>query len=563
MKTLLPFLILATGLLLACTSTQSVIPTASAVNAEQTKAAQTAELLNQRYLNTPSRCAASQPAWHCSGVLVQAIVRPAGQMFWQHDADATRLGAQGLAYLRRDLSIGQLPQPHGVIFHDRYTAIADGKSLEAVCAYPLAQPPAPGRADYGCALPAKSYARSADVSSCQAIGVTDAATWLVHFQQQGNQPAAQCSLSSLDALQFAASLQAHEQLGGEWATSTNQLQVRNWDPTAPLAAPVQGLFYNINQTGALVQAQQDQRDYFNATNQWLPVLRMDLRDDTGKVFGFNLQDQLYTGYEVASDLNTRFANTSTVCGDKPAYFCNGVMIRAAEAAAAFHAWNPSANSIGRNGVSFSVIRSDVGTSKLAATHGFIAKASSAPAAHPLTLRCIYPANAGTSNIPDSCRASCEQEGIVTVEGWKARYASTPKNSCAFAVNAAQFELSVQVRTTLSVAERAKWNELIIAAWPQDIPKELPLEAFFYTSVDSRPHAQFIQRDYFAVTGAFLPVIKVVLTDAQPFSFDPADQLSTGTPGKTASEQQEEARHTLPLPKPKPELLGDIQEDEKS
>ncbi|MBX8538574.1 hypothetical protein K5D51_02635 [Pseudomonas cichorii] len=500
------------------------------VSAQAITGPETVQLLNNRYQSTASTCANEKPAWQCSGVLVQAAARQAGQMFWHHNANATALGAEGLVYLRSDVGIRQLPQPNGVIFSDLFTAIGDGKQLEILCAYPLTQGLDNTRGNHGCALPVRFEPSANDVSSCSALGVTDAATWLTHFQQQGSKPGQQCSLSSLDPLQFIASLQAHEMLGSPGSAQTNQLQLKNWDPSTARDIPVQALFYDIDQAGALSAAQKDQRDYFNATGQWLTVVRMDLQDNSPNVFGFNLQDQLYVGYEIASRLNQRYQDTAPQCrDDKAAYFCNGVLIRGADATPQFHAWNPSPNSVSRNGVSFSYLRADVGTLKLAGNHGFIIKESFAPAIHPVTLRCSYPVNASTSIIPDSCRESCLQQGIVTVEGWRARYASTASSSCAFTPSPAQFQLNINVRNTLGSA-KDYWNELIIAAWPQDIPEKLPLEGFFYSEPQSKPHAQFIQADYFKTTGNFLPVIRATLANHEPFVYELNDQLSPGTPG---------------------------------
>lgn len=483
---------------------------------------ETTQLLNNRYQSTTTTCAASKPAWYCNGVLVKTRMPVAGQTFWQHDDNATALGAEGLVYLRKDLGISQLTQANGVIFSDLFTAIGEGKTLDVLCAYPFTQELDASRSDYGCAL--MTSATTADVSSCAALGVTDSPTWLAHFQQSGNQPAQQCSLSSLLPQQFDASLKAHRGLGSEWSARANRLQVRNWDASIPQRVPVQALFYDINQVGTLTAAQKDQRDYFNATGQWLPVLRMNLNDSDGQVFGFNGQDQLYVGYSVAARMNARYTDTRPECSNQQAaYFCDGVLIRGAAATAGFHAWNPSPNSVGRNGVSFSYIRADTGITGLAAAQGFTMKELFSPAVHPLTLRCSYPVNAGTSGIPNSCRISCEQQNIVTVQAWRNAYGASPGSSCAFTASASQFQLSIEVRTVLSASARAAWNEPIIAAWPQDIPTQIPLESLFYTTTASLAAAQFIQHDYFNVTGRFLPIMKLTLTQIPAFSYNPADQ----------------------------------------
>ncbi|RBB96896.1 hypothetical protein C3E97_029780 [Pseudomonas sp. MWU12-2115] len=493
-----------------------------------------AKLLNTRYQNTTAECVGEHPAYFCSGVLLRGSAE-VGE-FWKHDATATQLGAESFSYLRADLGTRELGQKNGVVFSDTFSAIGQSKALEVLCVYPFAFAMTATRPDFGCGAMAAAHAE-ADPSSCAAQGISDAQGWIAHFQQQNLQPDKQCSLSSQVPLLFKASLVAHQGLGATWAVKPNLVQIKNWDATAPKRIPIQALFYDTTQTGALLGAQRDQRDYFTATGDWLPVLRMDLHQPPGAVFGFNLQDQLYNGYEVAARMNARYQDVAASCAnEKPAYYCNGVLIRGADASAGFHAWNPSPNSITRNGVSFSYVREDVGTLKLAGNQGYTFKEAYAPTGHPATLRCSYPANAATNGIPDSCRASCESQNITTVETWRAKHAASPGGSCAFSSTPAAFQLSIAVRTVMTAAARQNWNEIIIAAWPQNIPEQIPLESLFYLSGNNTAlnNAKFIQRDYFQQTARYLPIVRMNLgaTDHRPFIYETADQTFQGTSTQT-------------------------------
>ncbi|MCU1774406.1 hypothetical protein NTD85_22580, partial [Pseudomonas sp. 13B_3.2_Bac1] len=113
--------------------------------------------------------------------------------------------------------------------------------------------------------------------------ISDAQGWIAHFQQQNLQPDKQCSLSSQVPVLFKASLIAHQGFDATWVAKPNLVQIKNWDATAPKRIPIQALFYDTSQTGALLGAQKDQRDYFDATGDWLPVLRMDLHQPPGAV----------------------------------------------------------------------------------------------------------------------------------------------------------------------------------------------------------------------------------------------------------------------------------------
>lgn len=511
-----------------------------------------AQLLNTRYNNTAAICVGNNPAYYCNGVLVQAIPADHPLEFWKHGDTAIALGAEQVAYLRKDLSIRALSQKNGVVFADQFTAISQNKPLDVLCAYPFVAEIQSGRPGYGCGLIASASAprQLEDPSSCAALGVNNAAGWLAYFQGQNNEPQRQCSLSSRQPEQFQASLEAHQLLDSEWSAKPNELLLKNWDPLTPANVPVQALFYDATQKGALLGAQRDQRDYFETTGEWLPVLRLALNDETHNVFGFNLQDQLYVGYQVESKLNARYADVSPSCpGGTAAYNCNGVLIRITDAVPEFHAWDPSDNSISRNGVSFSYLRADALMTRLAwhKTQGFIVKELAAPAAHPLTLRCSFPYDGSTTARPDSCDANpsnpigsqpCFEQGITTVDAWIAFFdtLSTKNYGCSFTENREQFDLSVRARSALAPAYLTTHNEVILSVWPRGIPEQLPLEAIFYlatqTRADGLAGARYIQHDYFCETGRFLPLLNLDLstTAKQIFTYTPQDQDVQGGTG---------------------------------
>jgi len=500
-----------------------------------------AQLLNTRYHNTPVDCPGNHAAYFCSGVLVSDLAGGFALRFWEHTPTAITLGARSFSYLRSDLGIRTLTQNGGMVFSDPFTAISQGKTVDVRCTYPLMANILQG--PYGCG----TGGTETDPASCPAQGVSDAPGWLVHFQQQGQDPLQQCSLSSRIPAQFRASLLAHEQLGGSWVAQPNKLMVRNWDAQAPAQVPVQGLFYDVNQAGGLLVAEVNQREYYKATGQWLPILRLNLAGADGMVFGFDLQDQLYIGYEVAERLNARYADTADICPDgSAAYNCNGVLIRTTDASTQFHAWDPSLGSIERNGISFSYLRADIRFNVLGweKGQGLIMKELAAPSAHPLTLRCSFPFDGDTFDRTDSCNENtrspvesrpCDEQGITTVAQWLSHFhaLSAASMSCSLNGSAAQFAVSTQARAQIANYQDA-FNEVIIANWGRDIPAQIPLEAFFYLlGSPGLPGAQFFQHDYFTRTGKFLPIVRVNLAptaNAPSFSYDPQDQAEPGVPG---------------------------------
>jgi len=486
-----------------------------------------AQLLNTRYRNTPLDCPGNHAAYFCSGVLVSDLAGGFSQKFWEHTPTAKTLGARSFSYLRSDLGIRTLTQTSGMVFSDPFTAISQGKTVDVLCAYPLMANILQGL--YGCG----AGGSETDPGSCAAQGVTDSPGWRVHFQQQGQDPMRQCSLSSRIPAQFRASLLAHEQLGGSWVTQPNKLMVRNWDEGAPAQVPVQALFYDMNQAGGLRVAQNNQRDYYKATGQWLPILRLNLAGADGAVFGFDLQEQLYVGYDVAERLNARYFDTAMTCPDgRASFYCDGVVMRGTEANPAFHSWNPSPISIGNKGVSTTYLRADAHVLLPVWPQGFLFKAFAAPAAYPLTMGCAYPTDAGTSNLADACSSNgiCQQMGIDTVDAWIARY-PYPYNGCSFSTTPEQIQLTIDIRVRLM---EPYWNEFMVRTWEENIPEQLPIDALFYSDAffagDGPAGSRYLQDDYFKITGRFLPIVHLRLdaADHQIFSFTPDDQCLAGS-----------------------------------
>ncbi|WP_434610114.1 hypothetical protein J3P80_18190 [Pseudomonas sp. D2-30] len=484
-----------------------------------------AQLLNNRYRSTPQECPGNHAAYYCSGVLVSGLAGNFTVKFWEHGPTAIELGARSFSYLRRDVGTRTLTQPSGMVFSDAFTAISQGKPLEVLCAYPLVSA---NRDKYGCGIGGSEN----DPGSCAAQGVSDAPGWLAFFQQQGQEPSLQCSLSSRIAGQFRASLLAHEQLGGSWVAQPNQLQMRNWDPQAPAQVPVQALFYDIKQRGGLRVAQADQNDYYAATGQWLPILRLDLTQPDGLVFGFDLQEQLYIGYQVAERLNKRYFDTAQTCPDgRASFYCNWVMLRGTDVSALFHSWNPSPASVLNNGVSVTLLRTDSLVPRPVWPQGLLFKELGAPTAHPQALRCGYPYDGHTGWGTDACLVNdaCVNLGIDSLAKWTEKYHASLYSSCSFDPTVAAFRLIDEIRRTVSMPEY-DWNEFILAAWPQNIPEQLPVDALFYSHTSYFPRdglagARYIQDDYFKSTQRFWPIVQLKLgaTDRQIFIFNPVDQ----------------------------------------
>lgn len=418
--------------------------------------------INQRYQKTPSKCFVANPVQECSGVLMRPAPTPGGDLF-ALSADETANGMARFDFVRRDIETTHLSDSVGFILAPRPEAVGNGKPYDLLC---------------GCPPPGAS-----NPSPCNDCP---------------GQP--------------------------------NTAGVSLWDPAAPEKIAAQAIYYDVDNGGQLATALEYQRQYFNKSGEWKPILRVAFGAQGTTTFGFDATDQLDVGYATAKALNARYADTRKVCPDgRAAYFCSGVVIRVTGWGTGFKSWNPSPGSVAANGVSFSYIRADTFVERLfwhGNDAGVIHREFAAPIAHPLEMRCIYTRDVG-STPPDRCyqmtSVLCGEMNIHTAQALVS-YLLTTGRLCAFDPSPIPFYVSFEARPLLPQEYKHAWNEAIIAIWPQDIPEQIGIEAFFYMN-DDASGTQYVQRDYLSTTGRFMPIVKVDLnaTDGQIFTYDLAAQ----------------------------------------
>lgn len=256
-----------------------------------------------------------------------------------------------------------------------------------------------------------------------------------------------------------------------------------------------------------------------------------------------------SGATVARHLQERYRDTRQNCNasSAPAFLCSGILMRATQNSPAFHSWNPNPTA---SGVSFSYLRADSAFSRLAYgyTNGFIfVPILYANNQYKPRVLCSFPVdadsnrresqgcgqNVGYPTVSRECRA----QGIRTAEQWLAHYNANRINArqCGFNVRdelnkegAIAFYQSLRARNLPGANLGGIQNEVRMALWPQNIGRQLPMEAFFYIggSASGRAGAQADQRDFFSQTGILVPIIAVTLpSGATParFQFITADQ----------------------------------------
>ncbi|WP_448092186.1 hypothetical protein [Pseudomonas lini] len=510
--------------------------------------------LNAKYASNVAQCSNGSPAYHCSGVLVRAVDYSNIFKFWDYGSAATKLGSVAFTYIRSDVGSTGLNgnRKSGFILKDQTTALAEGKALNLRCIYPFPTESLDVRADHGCGFAPKLDQQNPDLANCAKLAVpaTTAAAWLKNFIEHSSLPKNQCSLSTMVAGQFKASLEAHSLVNAIWTAKPMEVLVKAWDKSKPEKLPIEAVFYEASAPAKLADAQKFQRDYYRATSLYVPIVKLNLSAPGNDIFSFSAIDQVY-GQTVAEQLNARYANVANECGARAAYFCNGVLVRTTRGTPSYHAWDPSSTAIALNGISFSYLRQDVHMAKLyiGEGQGFVFKGlddAAKIAAHPTPVRCAFPADGATNHRVLSCGhhsyfpdagESCLDINIDTLDKWKEHFhfANTTANrfyhQCALGPDKQQFSIFLQGRSNFNVpADLNYTNEIILAVWPVGIPQQLPLEAFIY--VDSanpaaaRTGAQYMQQDYFNMTGNYLPVIRITFAEGATslFSYHADDQV---------------------------------------
>jgi hypothetical protein len=269
--------------------------------------------LNARYQDDKSDiCPNGKPGYWCSGILMRVTLPGPGYEIWDNTPLAHELGSVSFFYLRKDLTHAIPFSPDddhgsGYLLHTPSTAAALGKPLSYNCIYPTdaftehGLDPATDhgvspRKSAGCAPlkdPPKGVTwpvagKDADLSSCRLEGIDTAQAWVTAFHPT---PYWQlCSFSTVDATNFSIGLQAQRLLNRtDW---WNELLIGLWPDHSPAALPIQAFFYSPSYAHGLSQAQQDQVDFCRATDQLLPVVRLNMSAAHGEVFAYLRSDQL-------------------------------------------------------------------------------------------------------------------------------------------------------------------------------------------------------------------------------------------------------------------------------
>ncbi|MHC8371986.1 halovibrin HvnA [Pseudomonas sp. MDT1-85] len=295
------------------------------------------------------------------------------------------------------------------------------------------------------------------------------------------------------------------------------------------------------------QQQQQQQQQQPTPAEQAPIA---VQADTGIASTGSILAQ--NGTTVASNLTNRYNDVRPDCGkpSMPAFLCRGIVLRSTVPSDAYSSWNPSPHSQTSGGVSFTFLGKDAKFKNLVfgQKNGFIfyPVLSKPEGTRQIEVLCAYPRDGATQlrdkpgcgahpYAPDRSRR-CQTIGIATAEQWVANWNQNIWNMCSFDVRdsmnslgADSFYQSIRVHNLKNLFAGAyDYTELILATWPQNIPQELPIEAFYYLP-GGLAGAQHDQRDFYAKTGGkVVPIIKMTLpgtiTADVTFTYLQADQV---------------------------------------
>lgn len=252
------------------------------------------------------------------------------------------------------------------------------------------------------------------------------------------------------------------------------------------------------------------------------------------------------GQDIARELRDRYNDVSNECIDQnndshPAYKCSGILIRGVDDIHKF-AWSLKPYNKEKNSFSVSFLRKDIPFSRL--PRGYDAGLILYP--HLKTPRqkktydvyCAFPVDAyteyrddhgcGKSNIdPTETSKPCDAQGIKTFSDWTMHYnriesSTTPRfdiRQCGFHMNkqtaSEDFTLILKANSYLRGEKNyaLRNNELLVHAWDENRPNDLPIEAFFYLHnfPGAYKKAKIYQAAYYKYSGGeTLPVVGVRL-----------------------------------------------------
>ncbi|WP_051523763.1 hypothetical protein [Zymobacter palmae] len=269
----------ALGAVFALMTAQHALADTTSTTAEKPR---TANELTQRYYNTTSTCDSDAPAYMCSGVMLRVLGGYSDKYHaWDPSPFSVTSGATSFSYLRQDSKFGKLAFGYnsGLILYPQQQAPQGTIKVTAKCYFPIDSDTAL-RSDSGCA---EHSAYPDSSASCDQYGITTADAWYSHYTSvTDSRRRHECGFYLDERVanaqardNFYLALQSQQKLGSEGFSTQNEFRLTTWAANIPGQLPIQAFFYLANSEG-LNNAQMYQKDYFNSTGKFVPVVQLTL-----------------------------------------------------------------------------------------------------------------------------------------------------------------------------------------------------------------------------------------------------------------------------------------------
>lgn len=256
------------------------------------------------YNQTVKDCgSATRPAFLCSGVMLRGTLSRQSYLPWDPSPGSITSGGVSFAWIRTDTNFKQLPLNYnnGYIFYPAQDTPPGKKSdIQVLCTFPF-----DGWTDIrnqqGCGTNTSYPTQS---RPCNEQGINTGLQWINHFNAAPDKYKAQCGWNVREgqantADRFYQSIDGRSRITSTHWNGNNELRLATWPTGSGAQLPIQSFFYVAGTTG-LVSAQDDQRRYYAAYGQVVPVVQLTFASDrTGKAsFVYREGDQVVEGEHV-------------------------------------------------------------------------------------------------------------------------------------------------------------------------------------------------------------------------------------------------------------------------
>lgn len=239
---------------------------------------ETAANLQARYLAMPTHCGSSnKPRFLCAGIILKGTTSSTEAKSWNPTTEEQSVGGMSFSYLARDAVFDRLKgnASNGFIVYPGDQRPEGIQALQIQCFFPTEGDSA-HREDQGCGRSALDDERS---RACHEQGIQTAEAWRANYR---GHPARQCGFATKAGLGdtavkgFNEGIRAIGMLPDIPFRTNNELVGETWQRDIPQRLPIEAFFYLPDRPLALQKAQQDQRQFYQETGTFVPVITLSL-----------------------------------------------------------------------------------------------------------------------------------------------------------------------------------------------------------------------------------------------------------------------------------------------